>query len=253
MRIRALLAAIVLLWAEGVWAAEVVRVGGYDFPPFVETEAGRPKGLALDLIEALNAGQDRYRFTFVPVAARRRYAAVQDGQVDLMLFESPEWEWAEKALPVDFSNVFLQGGEVYIAQAAPGRGQGYFASLKGKRVVGILGYHYGFANFNADPEVLARDFGAKLVGSHKSSIEMVLAGRGDVAVVTDAYLWAYLNANPAARDKLLVSERYDQIYHHRALVRRGGPIDVGTVNRLFADMQKDGRLDAIWKKAGVVR
>ncbi|MGE5504418.1 MAG: substrate-binding periplasmic protein [Actinomycetota bacterium] len=253
MLVRVLLAALLLTWAGMARAAEVVRVAGYDFPPFVETEGGRPHGLALDMIDALNAAQDKYRFTFQSVAARRRYADLQDGRFDLMLFESPEWEWAEKNLPVDFSNVFLRGGEVYIAQAQPGRGQDYFSSLAGKKMVGILGFHYGFANFNADPDLLARDYGAKLVSSHRSSIEMVLAGRGDVAVVTDSYLWAYLNANPQARAKLLVSDRYDQIYHHRALVRRGGPIDVATVNRLLADMQRDGRLDAIWKKAGVVR
>lgn len=248
----------VTLWfsvlAATAEAAEVVRVGGYDFPPFVEVDAGgQPKGLTLDLIDALNKAQSHYEFRFVSTSARRRYSDAAAGHFDLIFFESPEWEWAAKGLPVDFSNVFLQGGEVYIAPAKAGRGQDFFADLKGKRIVGILGYHYGFANFVAEPEVLTRDWGMKLVNNHRSSIEMVLADRMDVAVVTDAYLWAYLSRNPSAQDRLLISDRYDQRYNHRVLVRRGGAIDVDSVNKLLTGMEKDGTLARLWKAAGVVR
>ncbi|MEW5726673.1 MAG: transporter substrate-binding domain-containing protein, partial [Pseudomonadota bacterium] len=106
---------------------------------------------------------------------------------------------------------------------------------------------------DADPQRLAREFNMKLVNSHSSSIEMVALGRMDVAVVTDAYLWAYLARNPAVKDKLLVSDRRDQLYNHRALVRRGGPITVDRVNALLADLEKSGKLGALWRKAGVVR
>lgn len=235
-------------------AAEVVRVGAYDFPPFVEVESGGPvKGLTVDIIDALNKAQGQYEFRVVSTSARRRYADVGAGLFDLIFFESPEWEWTAKGAAVDFSNVFLQGGEVYIAPAKPGRGQEWFADLRGKRLVGILGYHYGFANHVAEPEVLAKDWGMKLVNNHRSSIEMVLADRMDVGVVTDSYLWAYLARNPAARERLLVSERFDQRYNHRVLVRRGGPIDVDNVNRLLAELDKGGTLARLWKSAGVVR
>jgi ABC-type amino acid transport substrate-binding protein len=156
-------------------------------------------------------------------------------------------------MPVDFSNVFLQGGEVYIAPAKAGRGQEWFDDLKSKRMVGILGYHYGFANNVADPDTLTKAWNIKLVNNHRSSIEMVMADRMDVAVVTDAYLWAYLARNPGARERLLISDRYDQHYHHRTLVRRGGPIDVDTLNRLLAGMERDGTLQRLWRAAGVVR
>lgn len=234
-------------------AAELVRVGGYDFPPFVEAESGgQPKGLTLDLVEALNKAQSQYEFRFVPTSARRRYADVAEGRFDLIFFESPEWEWAAKGHPVEFSNVFLKGGEVYVAPAKPGRGQEWFAELKGKRMVGILGYHYGFANFDSDPETLSKNWNMKLVGSHRSSIEMVLAERIDVGVVTDSYLWAYLARNPAAAERLLVSERYDQRYNHRVLVRKGSPISTETVNNLLAGMERDGTLERLWRAAKVV-
>lgn len=248
------LAALSYLLTAPVQAAELVRVGGYEFPPFVESDgAVAPKGLTLDLINALNAVQSQYEFRFVPTSARRRYADVAEARIDLIFFESPEWEWAAKALPVEFSNVFLRGGEVYIAPAKPGRGQEWFADLTGKRMVGILGYHYGFANFDADPEILAKNWGMKLVNSHRSSIEMVLADRMDIAVVTDAYLWVYLARNPGAAPRLLVSDRYDQRYNHRVLVRKGGPIGADAVNKLLAVIESDGTMDRLWRAAGVLR
>ncbi|MBC7954229.1 MAG: transporter substrate-binding domain-containing protein [Rhodospirillaceae bacterium] len=245
--------ALIASMALPAQAAEVVRVGGYDFPPFVESDVnGQPKGLALDLVDALNKVQTKYEFRFVPTSARRRYADVAEGRFDLLFFESPEWEWAAKGHPVEFSNVFLKGGEIYVAPAKPGRGQEWFAELKGKRVVGILGYHYGFANFEANPDVLSRDWGMKLVGSHRSSIEMVLAERMDVGIVTDAYLWSYLARNPDAAERLLVSERYDQRYNHRVLVRKGGPIATDAVNQLLTQMERDGTLDRLWRAAKVL-
>lgn len=243
-----------LFWmGQAAIAAEIVRVGGYEFPPFVETEAGTPKGLTLDLIDALNKRQQDYEFRFVPISSRRRYADLGEARFDAMFFESPEWEWSAKGFPVDFTNVFLRGGEVFVAAAKPGRGQEFFADVKGKRVVGILGYHYGFANFNADPDVLARNFNMKLVNTHRSSIDMVLAERMDLGVVTDAYLWSYLSRNLDAGGKLLVSERYDQLYNHRVLVRRGGPLPVAAMNRLLAEMERDGVLEHLWHSAKVVR
>ncbi|WP_254434861.1 ABC transporter substrate-binding protein [Magnetospirillum sp. UT-4] len=242
---------LAMAWGGGgTAAAETVRVGGYPFPPFVEADGS---GLARDLIDTLNKAQSDYVFTFVPVAARRRYGDLAEGRFDVMFFESPEWEWAEKGLPVDFTAIYLRGGEVFVARAQPGRGQDYFAELKGKSLVGILGYHYGFADFDADPGRLARDWNMKLVGSHSSSIDMVLAGRVDMAVVTDSYLWTYLGRTPEARRALLVSERLDQVYRHRALVRRGGPIAVATLDELLRRLDKDGTLPALWKRAGIVR
>lgn len=82
---------------------------------------------------------------------------------------------------------------------------------------------------------------------------MVLADRMDVAVVTDSYLWSYLRQNPNARERLLISERYDQRYNHRVLVRRNGPIDVDTVSTMMAGLEKDGTLARLWKAAGVMR
>lgn len=242
---------IALLLGVSVQAAQVVHVGGYDFPPFVDAGKDSRPALVPQVIDALNQMQSQYRFEFVPVAARRRYGDLVEGRFDVMFFESPQWEWQAQGFPVDFTKIFLRGGEVYIAQAMAGRGQDYFADLSGKSLVGILGYHYGFADFEADPERLARTFDIKLVNSHRSSIELVLNGRRDIAVVTDAYLHGYLLDNPKARDRLLISQRLDQTYEHRVLVRQGGPIAVATMEKLMDDLAATHRLGAILRAAGI--
>lgn len=217
------------------WAQVSVKVGGYDFPPYVENGKEDMVG---GLISELNKLQKDYRFEFVPVAARRRYTDLAEGRFDVMFFESPHWGWQAQANSVDFTKVFMTGGEVYVALAQPGRGQSYFDHFGGKTMVGILGYHYGFADYEGDPKKLEQKFDIKLVNSHRSSIELVLSGRRDVAVVTRAYLRRFVKDNPQAGASLLVSDRQDQTYEHRVLVRRGGPITLETMQKFMDDLRK---------------
>ncbi|BAE52256.1 substrate-binding periplasmic protein [Paramagnetospirillum magneticum] len=250
--LRAYLVILGMLMALPAWAGQVVKVGGYEFAPFVEMNAaGKPDGLALRLIEAMNAHQDRFTFQFVPTSPNRRYKDFEAGQFDVILFESPDWGWVERKLPIQPSRVFLDGGEIYITQAKPGRDQGFFAELGDKRMVGILGYHYGFAGFEADPAVLASRFRMALVNDNAASIEMILKERGDVAVVTDAYLKRWLRSRPEARSRLLVSERFDQRYAHHALVRAGGAFTAADMDRLLDAMDKDGTLAGLWRNFGI--
>lgn len=250
--LRALALILAMLIGQAAWARDIVTVGGYEFGPFVDQEpGGKVSGLTLAVIEALNRYQDRYEFRFVLTSPSRRYKDFEDRKFDLILFESPDWGWKDKAIAVEASDVFLDGGELYIAQAKPGRGQDYFADLSGKRMVGILGYHYGFAGFEADPAVLAARHRMTLVNDNAASIEMILKDRGDVAVVTDAYLKRYLKSHPGTEARLLVSQRFDQRYAHRALVRPGAAIGVADLNRLLAAMTKDQTLARLWRISGV--
>lgn len=224
------------------WAQVSVKVGGYEFPPYVESGKDDMVG---SLISALNTLQPDYRFELVPISARRRYADLSEGRFDVMFFESPHWGWQKQADAVAFTKVFMTGAEVYVTLSQPGRDQSFFDDFTGKSLVGILGYHYGFAGFEGDPKWLEQKFDIKLVNGHRSSIELVLAGRRDVAVVTDAYLRRYLKTNPQAASRLLVSNRQDQVYEHRVLVRKTGPITIETMQKLLDDLQGQGVFSAL--------
>ena len=68
-----------------------------------------------------------------------------------------------KGIDLEASAPIIEGGEVYIALAEPGRGQNYFASFEGKHLVGVLGFHYGLADFNTDPDYLRNELKMTLV------------------------------------------------------------------------------------------
>jgi polar amino acid transport system substrate-binding protein len=241
-----------LCLSSSAYAAEPlqVRVGGYQFAPFVEFgQDGRASGLTLDLIEAMNQFQQDYQFIFIATEPTLRYKEFSAQRFDMLLFENKAWGWQN--YPVDSSQPYLTGGERYIAKALPGRDQQYFTALSDKRLVGIRGYHYRFADFVDDPDVLHNRFNINLIDSNAGSIRMVLSGRADIAVVTQSFLTRYFQHHPTLRAQLLVSDHFDQHYQHTALIRRGMALDAEAIDELLSAMQAQGQLDQLWRKYGV--
>jgi len=174
------------------------------------------------------------------------------GRYDIIMFENIEWGW--EGQPVEQSNVFMTGGEVYIAYNRQERDQHFFDDMASKRMVGILGYHYGFANFNADESYLSEHFNVLLSTDHLRNIRLILANRpelAEIAVVTRSFLGQYLSDNPKHREKLLISDKLDQEYQHRILVRENAEISVNQVNELIIKLEDDGVMDKLKKKYGL--
>jgi len=231
-----------------VSATETVRVGVVVFPPYiVPTQDGQ--GMRVELLELMNDFQSDYRFVPVVSGPVRRFKDFEAGRYDLSFYDNLLWGWDGQ--PVTASEVFLSGAEVYVALARPGRDEHYFDTLDDKRMIGMRGYHYGFANYNADAEYLEENFRMVLTSDNEATIKVLLARRGDVAVVTEAYLSAYLLEHPALRTKLLISKRKDQVYSHSVIVRNGVHPTPDELNKLFARMRKAGVLKALWHKYGV--
>jgi ABC-type amino acid transport substrate-binding protein len=242
---------IVLLWAflGGVSAAsatDVVRVGAYPFLPFV----GKASGLTYDLVQAMNAFQKEYRFEVVLTSPNRRYQDLSGGAFSMVLFENIKWGW--DANEVNASKVYLRGdGEVYVARSAAGRGQEYFQRLDDKQILAVLGYHYAFADFEADQTQLLKKFRIMFSADNEVSLRNLLAGRGDVAVLTKSYLTRYLVQHPQDREKLLVHDRMDQAYAHTALVKKGSKPSAQDIDILLARMEAAGVLKKLWAKYGI--
>ncbi len=196
-----------------------VQVGGYEFPPFVIVKDGKTTGLTFDFIRELNRFQNKYIFKFILTTPNRRYSDFNKKYFDLLFFESKHWGW--DSYETESSNIFLKGGEVYIARHQPGRDQSYFKVLHNKKLLGILGYHYRFANFESDPTKLKKRFDIGLTSTHSGNILSIIFGRADIAIVTESYLKMFLFRHPHYRHKLIISEHYDQEYHHSILIRKG--------------------------------
>lgn len=236
-----------LLAAQPLLAAQLIKVGAYHFPPYVsKPEAEAPQGLLPDLLATLNAQQSDYQFVLVPTSVTRRFRDFQSARYDLIMFESPTWGWQNT--PHETFDLQVQDAEVYVAKAAAGRGQEYFSQFSGKRLALYNGYHYGFAQFNADPEYLAKQFNAVLTYSHDSNLLMVLRERADLTVVTRSYLHRYLLRYPEQRTQMLVSDRVDQVYRHQALLRPNAPISVEGLRGLLRQLRDGGQLSALYRQ-----
>ncbi len=229
-----------------VGSAELVNVGVYPFLPFVDKSGG----LTADLVQAMNAFQKDYTFQLVNTSANRRYRDMADGSFSMVFFENIKWGWDSRL--VSASKVFLPGdGEVYVARNMPGRGQEYFNTLDDKHVLAVLGYHYGFANFEADPARLAQKFKISFSADNQVSLRNLLAERGDVAVITKSYLKDYLQRDPLAVAKLLVSDRFDQNYAHSVVVKNGSKPSVQDLETLLDRMETAGVLKKLWMRYGL--
>ena len=236
-----------LLAAQSLLAAQLIKVGAYHFPPYVsKPESEAPQGLLPDLLVTLNAQQSDYQFVLVPTSVTRRFRDFQSARYDLIMFESPTWGWQNT--PHETFDMQVQDAEVYVAKAAAGRGQEYFSQFSGKRLALYNGYHYGFAQFNADPEYLAKQFNAVLTYSHDSNLLMVLRERADLTVVTRSYLHRYLLRYPEQRTQMLVSDRVDQVYRHQALLRPNAPISVEGLRGLLRQLRDGGQLSALYRQ-----
>lgn len=230
----------------------IVRVGGYEFPPYVQADAEKA-GAVEAVIEGLNAHQDRFRFRFVLTAARRRYQDFRHDQFDIMLFERPDWGWGERGIAVDTVAPIVADGERYIAAADAAASQSYFDTVTDKRIAAYIGYHYDFADGESDPDVLRQRFDIALNSDHDANVEKVLDGQADLAIVTDSFLELYLDRNPGVREKLTVSDRWDQRYRLGALVDPDGPIRAERLEELLRSLHATGKLEAVLRPFGLDR
>jgi len=230
--------------------AEKVRVGGYEFAPFVfQSAVGNYRGVTLDLINALNHLQDDYQFELVVISPPARYKAFKRKRFDTIFFESMDWGWQDHE--IEPSKVFLSGGEVYVAMQGEERDQSYFDQFADKSIIGMQGYHYGLANFNSDPEYLKQQHNFILTRSNVSAIRMLEKGRGDVAIITLSFLKLFLKEEPSLASQLLVSEKLDQEYRHTILVRKQHKISVAQINGWLDELEQQGMLAKIWAKWGL--
>ncbi len=247
---------VIIFFSSAAFSETIVKVGGYIFPPFVEKIKvdkinTKLQGVTLDLIELFNNNQKKYRFIFVETSPKRRYKDLKYNFFDTLFFESIQWGWQGKG--VEASRMFLKGGEVYIASSSPEKGADYFDSFKGKSTAGLLGYHYGFAGFDADETFLKKTHNMTLFTKPKMLFAPVLKNRINIAVVTDSYLKKYIAKHPQIKEKLLISEKYDQVYNHTILSRKGSSISALDFNALLDAMEKKGLLDQLWKSHGFIK
>lgn len=234
---RVILLFIFLCFVNPLLATKKVQVGLYHFPPFIEAQGNEVTGLAVELLKLMNKQQSKYYFEGIRTLPNTRIETFDKGRYDLAMFEDIKWGWQGRN--IDISDVFLTGGEVYLSKKVAGRDQSFFADFSDKKMVAIKGYHYAFADYNDDVQYLSDTFNILLTSSNLRSI-MALDSGGDIAVVSKAFLLKYLHENPSKQDQYLISEKYDQLYQHRIVVRKGIRPTVNEVNQILTALKESG-------------
>jgi len=243
MRLYTLL--ISFLISPSILAADIIKVGIYDFPPYAFI-TDKPTGITVQMIAEMNKFQNQYKFVGVPTTSKRRYLDFENNKFDMMIFESKKWGWQEYSMVA--SRAFVTDFEVYVTQTKLNRGQEFFSDFKNKAMVGVLGYHYQFADFNAEQDFLENNFNIIQTNSQKKSLELILNNRGEIAVLSKAYLNYHFVHSPEDKAKLLISDKYDQTYRHTILIRKGHQLSVNYINKLLIDMKQKNILKPLWKK-----
>ena len=234
------------LTAGQVAAEQVVTIGAAYFPPYVvKSEQALHPGLLPQLLDALNQLQDDYRFINRPTAIARRFTDFKEGRNDMAWFENPAWGW--QGIDHNVVDMGLEDFEVFVARSDGGRDQGYFEDLQSKRLALYNGYHYAFAGFNATPAFLRKNFNATLTYSHDSNLLMVLHDRVDIAAVTRSYIDDFLQRHSQYAGQLLISQRVDQSYRHKALIRPGAAISPAEFADMLERLRANGELAKIFE------
>lgn len=240
---------VCLGWNQSSLAAvPEIKVASVHFPPYVfEDEPGR--GLLPQLLEGLNRQQRDYRFVARSTSLARRFGDLRDGQIDLAVFENPDWGW--QGIAAARLEMGLEDAELFVAQAKPGRDQSFFQPLKGKRLALFKGYHYGFSGFANDPSLLRQHYNAELTYSHDSILGLVLRGRADIGLLTRSWLKERQLREPILQEQLLVGEQVDQTYRHYMLLRPQASITPDQLQALLEQMRHRGELQRIFEPYGV--
>lgn len=238
------------MMASAAFAQSVVRVLAYPFPPFLNEDLRT--GLTPELIELLNVSQNEYHFEIRVVNPQERYGQIHAGLTDMILFESSNWNWQDKSEGVDFSDTLLKGGEVYLTRRSPEKDQSYFDDISKVRIGAYRGYHYAFADYNADEKWLKSRFDIKLAKKHEDIINWVKNGQVDVGVVTLSYLKRYFMMKPQEIEHYLVSQKFAQVYHLKALVRKKAAISMAKFQKILRKVQSGEAFKRFLEDNGII-
>lgn len=217
-----------------------VRVGGYQFEPFVEGSGG----LSIAFAKFLSEQQNNYRFEFMEIPARRRYDLLMSGKIDMIFFELPLWGWNEQADDIVTSTPLIRGQEVFVARRDHPLGLAVFDALHKRRIALTFGYHYAFAGLASDPDDIRARYNVVFAQQQLYTLRHLVSGNADLAVLNDMFLARQIENNASLADILRVGERVDQRYELPVLMRRGGPISVKALNEILEQLKADGRFSA---------
>jgi ABC-type amino acid transport substrate-binding protein len=201
--------------------------------PLARSEGGKlVGGIHYDLGQAIAAGLGRpVRYAVMP---RNRVAlALEQGKADLMCMYVPEWLPG----PFDWTRPFIPFAEVIVTDRRQPRPT-QLRQLAGKRIGTVLGYRHPEVE-----EVLGKDFKREDGPSTETNLHKMVAGRLDHVIASNLYIGyrlRYGEPRLSIHEPLIVKTMRLQ-----CAVSRAGTVRVDDVNRVMAELVRDGAIDRI--------
>lgn len=221
-----------------------VKVGAYDYGTVYFYEDGKPKGIVPALINLLNDLQDDYQFELVETSSRRRYHAVTNGDVDLLLLESSTWEWGK--YDVQFSDPIVTDSDIYLTRSDHPDRKTLLEDVTKYPILCVLGFHYAFAGNNSDPEYLKQNFHVLLRYSEEEVLRGLLAGEAPIAIVSSGFLKRQFVDDPDLRDLVMIGEEPDAEYDLVSVLSNKSVISSSQLNGLIEQVLATGEVERLW-------
>lgn len=227
--------------------AELVRVGGYPFEPFVEDG----QGITADFLELLNRSQDQLRFEMVSIPSQRRYELMRREVIDAVFFEMPVWGWQNYQSDIDVSSPILRGTEIFVARREESGKEAVF-NLNPKRKVAVtLGYHYAFADFRADQNHIRSVVDAVFAEKISQTLRYLRSGAVDLAVMSDIFLLSQYQRAPHLKSELAIGPIADHDYSLPVIVHKNAPVTAQQIDDLVGQLKRSGELEAFFARFGI--
>lgn len=221
-----------------ILAATTVKVGAYPFPPYLNIDNSKLSGKTFDLIDVLNRIQKKYKFELVVTSPGRRYMDLGT-KFDLMFYEDLNWGWEGK--DIENAELSLKDEEVFISLTDYYENTDFVKDIKTKKILLIRGFHYAFADFNTKEDYLNKNFKVVFTTSPQNTLDFLLNGRAQIAIITKSFLIEYLNKNPSKKSKILVNEKPDQLYNLTIIRSKKAPISIDELNNLVNLLKNSGK------------
>ncbi|MDO6762923.1 transporter substrate-binding domain-containing protein [Agarivorans sp. 1_MG-2023] len=229
-----------LMWPIGLFAAPIeIKVGGYDFPPYVShnVSTNRYSGVSLDILRALNHLQDKFTFRFVSTSRHNRHAAFTRKRFDLILFENLEWGWqslnVQQSLPLVLDKNLLLTHQ---------------QNVSGQDQLFAPGHNYTVVLFDAayqSQHLSDEGFAVNSCSHVMNCIKLVVKRRADFTMVNESFYLPLTRQKPSLLQSLKSIAHFSPVHSLHALQRADSSLSVEQLNFFFKQLSLSGELQAI--------
>ncbi|WP_181847734.1 transporter substrate-binding domain-containing protein [Thalassospira profundimaris] len=221
-----------------------VMVGVYEYSVIHFYQNGVQTGFAHDLIDRLNRIQDTYKFVAVETSPRRRYQDMAMGNIDMVLLQNPDWNWSGRG--VDFSTPIVREYDLLVALRDRVYGPAYFEEILEYSLAGVLGFHYRFVDFVADPQELERILNVSLLYNESEVLEAVMRKDADVGIVSAGFISRQFRQVEGIGEKIAIGPRADNSYPLVAVISRKAPLTVERFDTYLDALRASNQIAPLW-------